>query len=100
MIWINGLSSGYCGLYDGSVAGQWRLPNRKELHSLIDRSKNAPPLPAGHPFTNVLLYNYWSSSTFSGNTNYAWAVNMENGLIYDSYKTNNGHYILPVRGGE
>ncbi len=30
------LQAGYCGLKDGSTIGQWRLPNVKELHSLID----------------------------------------------------------------
>src|SRR3990172_4596891 len=27
----NGLPNGQCGLNDGSKAGDWRLPNRKEL---------------------------------------------------------------------
>ncbi len=31
----NTLNSGECGLTDGSVEGDWRLPNRKELRSLI-----------------------------------------------------------------
>jgi hypothetical protein len=30
------LASGICGLADGSVAGDWRLPNVKELQSLVD----------------------------------------------------------------
>jgi Protein of unknown function (DUF1566) len=32
----NALASGSCGLSDGSVAGDWRLPNIRELLSLID----------------------------------------------------------------
>ena len=32
----NTLASGSCGLSDGSIAGQWRLPNVNELHSLVD----------------------------------------------------------------
>jgi len=31
----------------------WRLPNRKELHSLTDFSTGAPALPAGHPFDDL-----------------------------------------------
>jgi Protein of unknown function (DUF1566) len=31
----------------------WRLPNRKELLSLLDFSKYSPALPSDHPFTNV-----------------------------------------------
>ena len=34
--YCNSLASGLAGLSDGSVAGDWRLPNVKELHSLID----------------------------------------------------------------
>ena len=32
----NTLADGSCGLTDGSVAGDWRLPNVRELQSLID----------------------------------------------------------------
>ena len=49
----NNLSSGACGLTDGSVAGAWRLPNVRELHSLIDFGALNPALPAAHPFVAV-----------------------------------------------
>jgi hypothetical protein len=32
---VNTLKSGSCGLLDGSKEGDWRLPNIRELHSLI-----------------------------------------------------------------
>ena len=32
----------------------WRLPNAKELLSLIDYSQDQPVLPIDHPFTNVM----------------------------------------------
>ena len=38
------LKSGQCGLTDGSVAGNWRLPNVKELQSLIDFAYSKPAL--------------------------------------------------------
>ena len=49
----NALHNGQCLLSDGSVAGDWRLPNVNELESLVDLSRNYPPLPDGQPFTNV-----------------------------------------------
>ena len=33
---IGSLTNGQCGLTDGSTAGQWRLPNVKELESLLN----------------------------------------------------------------
>ena len=38
----NTLASGSAGLTDGSVAGDWRLPNVKELQSLIDFAYDNP----------------------------------------------------------
>jgi hypothetical protein len=66
----NTLASGKYGLADGSVAGDWRLPNVKELLSLIDYGQFDPVLPAGHPFLNVPPFaagtqetGYWTSTT-------------------------------------
>ena len=65
-----------CGLSDGSVAGDWRLPNVKELQSLIHYGVSAPALPntagtgkwsEGEPFTNV-QFVYWSSTTYAADT--------------------------------
>jgi len=55
LIDCNNLESGSNGLSDGSVSGDWRLPNRKELMSLIDFSQYNPSLPKGHPFDIVQL---------------------------------------------
>ena len=62
----NTLASGRCGLTDRSVAGDWRLPNVKELLSLIDYGEFDPALPAGHPFLSVQSEEasiYWTSTT-------------------------------------
>jgi hypothetical protein len=49
----NTLANGSCGLTDGSIAGDWRLPNVKEFQSLIDFGQHDPALPPGHPFSGV-----------------------------------------------
>jgi len=95
----NGLANGTCGLTDGSTAGQWRLPNRNELQSLIDYTRSSPPaLPIDHPFTSVASGGYWSSTTYLPNPSTAWAVNLPDGYVTFGNKSGPG-YLWPVRGG-
>jgi hypothetical protein len=104
----NGLASGSCGLTDGSMAGDWRLPNRFELDSLFDLAYTAPALSnaagtgqwtEGDPF-NALQPDggYWSSTTLAYDTTYAWGVGPFHG--YDAYSTKTSSFLVwPVRGG-
>jgi len=94
----NELTTGECGLTDGSAAGDWRLPNHKELFGLVDAQNYAPVLPTGHPFTSVQSGHYWSSTTYAGQPGYAWFVHMgEGGVFYDMKP--GVHHVWPVRGG-
>jgi hypothetical protein len=87
-----------CGLSDGSVVGDWRLPNIKELQSLIDFGTAQPPLPAGHPFFNVQAAIYWSSTTLAGIGGGGWGVAMLTGGT-DIGGKDGGQIVWPVRGG-
>ncbi len=93
------LNSGEGGLTDGSVEGAWRLPNAKELYSLIDLARVNPALPSGHPFEGVLSDNYWSSSTYAQTTGSAWHVALNVGSVYFAAKTI-PISVWPVRGGQ
>jgi len=77
----------------------WRLPNRKELHSLQDFSRYNTALPAGHPFTNVRASYYWSSTAYTLEPVYAWFVDMWNGYVHYGSKSS-FVYVWPVRGGQ
>lgn len=98
----NALQHGSCGLTDNSVAGDWRLPNSQELHSLTDYSQSNPALPSGHLFTNVISLDgfYWSSTdnALNSNHNAAWYVGMQQGNLSNALKTNS-YYVWPVSGG-
>ena len=56
----NSLASGSYGLADDSRPGQWRLPNIKEIESLVDYGRVGPCLPEGHPFVDVRASIYWT----------------------------------------
>ena len=96
----NTLASGACGLTDGSVAGDWRLPNIKEIESLIDFTQYDPAaLPPGHPFSGVQSTSYWSSTTNAFYTYFAWSVYLADGSAGNGDKEFNTNYVWPVRGG-
>lgn len=75
----------------------WRMPNRRELRSLIDHGCRKPALSPGHPFKNVFLGWYWSSTTAALALRYAWYVHLEGGRMF--YGNKDGYYWLwPVCG--
>jgi hypothetical protein len=95
------LESENCGLIDGSIAGDWHLPNVRELNSLIDYGNYSPALPSGHPFINVQSNGYyWLSTTGASFSGGAWDVHMYIGSVSDPFKVSlNHYYVWPVRGG-
>ena len=92
------LNSAEGGLTDGSIEGDWRLPNVRELQSLIDYEQRDPALPLEHPFTGVQKDYYWSSSTIKVDMGFAWNVGLGGGLVEVDGKSLT-HYVWPVRGG-
>jgi len=103
----NGLKSGDFDLNDGSQAGDWRLPNLRELQSLIDYGYYDPALPntlgtgkwaEGNPFQGVRSSFYWSSTTGAYSPTYAWGVHFSSGYV-DNNDKSNSCYVWYVRGG-
>ncbi|MCX5885263.1 MAG: DUF1566 domain-containing protein [Proteobacteria bacterium] len=93
--YVKGMNS---GTYQSYGYTDWRLPNRKELHSLTDYSQHGPALPSYHPFPNA--NRDWSSTTFAYDPGYAWIVDMWDGIVCDSTKSVSFYYVWPVRGGQ
>jgi hypothetical protein len=102
------LANGTCGLTDGSSAGDWHLPNIKELQSLIDFQYVSPALSntagtakwtEGNPFSGVVSNWYWSSTTYVNNAISAWIVDLDDGDVVSGGK-GGIYYVWPVRGGQ
>jgi hypothetical protein len=73
----------------------WRLPNVKELSSVVDRSFTNPAIdPTAFPNTPSGLF--WTSSPYVGGSDNAWFVNFVNGAgKYNSREY--GNYVRLVR---
>jgi hypothetical protein len=102
------LKDGACGLTDGSREGSWRIPNRKELESLLDAAFKDPCIPntagtkrwtEGNPFSGVQRDYHWSSTTCAYSSMFAWCVHLNDGSVNGVTKTNIGS-VWPVRGGQ
>ena len=64
----NGLADGQCGLADGSKPLDWRLPNVRELASLIDYGNQNPALPGAHPSRLTISWTTGLRLGVSGST--------------------------------
>ncbi len=109
------LASPACNLADNSQAGDWRLPTKEELDSLI-RGPGAPQMicsgdlcaiynPAGENpnawltaqgFTSVQTGYYWTSTTVIDNSGKGWTVGMTYGIVNTADKIST-LFVWPVR---
>jgi hypothetical protein len=75
----------------------WRMPNRREMRSLLHFETKNPALPLNHPFTDVILNWYWTATTAAINPAYAWYVHMEGARMFYGRK-DQFYLVWPVRG--
>jgi Protein of unknown function (DUF1566) len=93
--WLDDLNAeggtGYAGHND------WRIPNLRELQSIVDYGLFKPTLD---PIFGPTRTDYWTSTTFANNPASAWLVDFGDGNV-DSYeKDEDGTYhVRAVRGG-
>ncbi len=116
------LAHGQCGLTDGSLPGDWRLPTLEcpsgsfclftepptgEFASIFAPSCSSPFIlntagtgcwSEGNPFSGVQSGNYWSASTNASSPGGAWRADLNGGVVFTVSKTAIG-FVWPVRGG-
>jgi len=76
----------------------WRLPNLKELTSIVDDTRFDPSIDTD-TFQHVASFYCWSSTTYAGNSSNAWRVYFGNGYQYSYYKSNS-YFVRCVRAGQ
>ncbi len=77
----------------------WRLPNRRELFSLVSHDRINPCVPAGHPFENIFHGYYWSATTCARLPDQAWYVHLGGAKVYRGMKYAS-YMVWPVRTRE
>jgi len=95
--WSAALSS--CNGLDYAGYDDWRLPNVRELLSLLDYGATHPAVPSDNPFNNIQVAWYWSSTTDEYNRIRAWSINIDCGHVSD-YGKDVFNYVWPVRDGQ
>jgi hypothetical protein len=92
-----------CEIYTGTKT-DWRLPNMREVNSIIDKTQDTPPFSQGHPFEGFeKTYNvhiWLSTSNAPSPETQAWIMSMRAGYPHNGQTKTNDYYTWAVRGGQ
>jgi hypothetical protein len=86
---------GYCEGLELGGHDDWRLPNVRELQSLLDFRQVSPAID---PVFGAVADLYWSSTSSVNVPQYAWYVGFGNRLV-SGHERENAHAVRAVRGG-
>ena len=75
----------YCEASTAGGTGDWRLPTKKELVSLVDFSTSSPA--SEFPELSSSTTYFWSSTTYKGAITKAWDTRFSDGRTYYSTKS-------------
>jgi len=93
--WFEALE--YCENLQFAGFDDWRLPNVRELQSIVNYGRIWPATT--EEFSLVSTF-YWSSTTLSDDPGVAWVVNLFDGLVsYGIKSSRKTPMVVAVRGG-
>lgn len=87
----------YCETLGYGGYDDWRLPNRRELFSIVDIGSDDPEIDKSK-FPETPSFYFWSSSSYAGDSSTAWSVYFGNGHVHYKVKTST-YCARCVRGG-
>jgi hypothetical protein len=74
----------------------WKLPNRRELFSLMSHKSINPSVDAGHLFTGIFHGYYWTSTTCARLPDQAWYIHLGGARVFKGMK-HRSYMVWPVR---
>jgi hypothetical protein len=74
----------------------WKLPNRRELFSLMSHDAINPSIDVGHPFTGIFHGYYWTATTCARLPDQAWYIHLGGARVFKGMK-HRSYMVWPVR---
>lgn len=95
--WCKALA--YCKNLSFAGHDDWRLPNVRELQSLVDYGRFAPLID---PVLGALSSFYWSSTNIVGSPGFVWGVGFDIGGVVNAGGgvSGNSYHVRAVRRGQ
>jgi hypothetical protein len=84
----------YCDSLELAGHADWRLPNVRELQSIVDYGRYDPAID---PVFGAVSGWYWSSSTSVNYPNVAWSVHFGDGDVYNGFDKDFHSSVRAVR---
>jgi len=88
----------YCQDLTFATYTDWRLPNAKELFTLVKFEGSAPFIDQT-TFPATVSSDYWTSTTYVPNTDLAMTVDFRSGVVDHRASKTVNYYVRCVRAG-